>query len=142
MIQWGKDRPPTGQFEGYSPQQPQTPSGYPQASPAYGGFPQYGGPQALAPQGGPHSAGPMSGYPSQSPMAGPSPGGRGYGGYGGGPAMPPQGYGQMQSASANMPGSAGGYGRSDQMQPTYGAPQSAGGYSTGGPGSGYPGYQT
>lgn len=141
VKQWGKDRPPTGQFEGYSPQQPQTPGGYPQASPAYGGFPQYGGPQAMTPQGGPPSAGSMSGYPAQSPMAGPSPGGRGYGGYGGGPGMPPQGYGQMQGGAGSMPGSAGGYGRNDQMPPNYGAPQSAGGYSAGGQGGGYPGFQ-
>ena len=64
----------------------------------------------------------MSGYPpNQSPMAAPSPAGRGYGGYGQQPPpMQPQGYGQM-------PPSAGGY-RPDQMQSAYGAPQSAGGY--------------
>ncbi|KAF1815119.1 hypothetical protein P152DRAFT_246360 [Eremomyces bilateralis CBS 781.70] len=46
---WGKDRPPTGQFETYSPAQgpnsafPQTPSAY---------FPQYGGPPGpMSPQG-------------------------------------------------------------------------------------------
>ena len=42
----GKHRPPIGQLDGYSPQQPPTPS-YSQASPAYG-FPQYGGSQAMA----------------------------------------------------------------------------------------------
>lgn len=47
--QWGKDRPPTGQFEGYSPAQSQ--SGFPpQTSAAY--FPQYGQPpNAMSPQG-------------------------------------------------------------------------------------------
>ena len=119
VIQWGKDRPPTGQFDAYSPHQPQTPS-YAQ-SPSYG-FPQYAGPQTMTPQGGPPSASPMSGYPpNQSPMTAPSPGGRGYGGYGqqAPAAMPHQGYGQM-------PPSAGGY-RPDHMQGGY-APQSAGGY--------------
>ncbi|KAL9104853.1 MAG: hypothetical protein Q9163_000239 [Psora crenata] len=121
---WGKDRPATGQFEGYSPQHTQTPS-YGQASPAYG-FPQYGGPQSLTPQGGPHSAGPMSGYPpNQSPVGGPSPAGRGYGGYGpsNSAGISPQGYG-------SIPGSAGGFGRSDQIQSGYGAHQNAGGYTS------------
>lgn len=95
----------------------------------------------MTPQGGPHSAGPMSGFPSQSPMAGPSPGGRGYSGYGSGPGMPPQGYGQMQGGGGSMPSSAGGFGRNDQMQSNYGAPQSAGSYSAGGQGGGYSGYQ-
>ncbi|MCJ1274937.1 hypothetical protein MMC21_002736 [Puttea exsequens] len=137
---WGKDRPPTGQFDGFSPQQPQTPSPY-QSSPAYG-FPQYGGPQGMTPQGGPHSAGPMSGYPpQQSPMGGPSPAGRPYQGYGqGGPGLPPQGYGQMPN-SAGVPGSAGGYGRPDQMQGPYGGPLSAGGYPPNGQGGNYGGYQ-
>ena len=94
----------------------------------------------MTPQGGP-PAGPISGYPGQSPMAGPSPGGRGYGGYGVGPAMPAQGYGQMQHGGGSMPTSAGGYGRPDQMQPTYGAPQNAGGYPGGAQGGNYGGYQ-
>lgn len=58
-------------------------------------------------------------------MAGPSPSARGFSGYGASPSLPPQGYGQMQQG---MPTSAGGYGRPEQMQPNYGAPQSAGGY--------------
>ena len=79
---WGKDRPPSGQFDGYSPQQPQTPN-YSQASPAYG-FPQYGGPQAMTPQGGSYSAGLISGYPNQqSPIGCPSLAGQGYQDYGG-----------------------------------------------------------
>lgn len=139
---WGKDRPPTGQFDGYSPQQPQTPS-YSQASPAYG-FPQYGGPQAMTPQGGPHSAGPMPGYPNQqSPMGAPSPAGRGNWNYTaqGGPGMAHQGYGQMPSNGGGVPGSAGGYGRGDQMQGGYGGPPSAGGYPPNGQAGNYGGYQ-
>ncbi|KAL8699683.1 MAG: hypothetical protein Q9201_005868 [Fulgogasparrea decipioides] len=142
---WGKDRPPTGQFDGYSPQQPQTP-GYPQPSPAYS-FPQYGGPSPMTPQGGPHSAsgGPMPGYPQhQSPMAGPSPGGANWnqapqGGYGG-PGMSP-GY-QMPGGQGGMPPNAGGYGRGgDRSGGGWGGPPSAGGYpSNAPPGQGYGGY--
>lgn len=142
---WGKDRPPTGQFDGYSPQQPQTPS-FPQASPGYG-FPQYGGgPGAMTPQGAPHSsnsANSMSAYPPnhQSPMGGPSPGGRNWnqpqGGFGG-PGMTPQGYGNVQ-----MPASAGGYGRGDQNSSGGWGPQSAGGFPSNAPsnnfGGGYQG---
>lgn len=50
---WGKDRPPTGQFDGYSPpSQPQ--SAYPQTPQAF--FPQYGQPTAMSPQGKHRSA--------------------------------------------------------------------------------------
>ncbi|KAI9716247.1 MAG: hypothetical protein M1812_005472 [Candelaria pacifica] len=132
---WGKDRPPTGQFEGYSPQQPQTP-GYPQTSPAY--YPQYGGPGGpMTPQGGPHSAtGPMPGYPAnaQSP-GGPSPGAQRWGGDQGGfggQGMPPQGYG-------GMPGSAGGYGRGNQTPGSQWGQPSAGGFNS--VGNGFGGYQ-
>lgn len=141
--QWGKDRPPTGQFEqGYSPSQPQTPSYGAPATPY--GFPQYGGP--MTPQGGPPSAAsahPMSGYPSshQSPMSGTSPGRYGNqppGGFGG-PGMP-QGY-QMQG-QGGMPGSAGGYGRDQGSAGGYGGPPSAGGYPPSNmSNSGYGGYQ-
>ncbi|KAF4304140.1 E3 ubiquitin-protein ligase pub1 [Botryosphaeria dothidea] len=83
---WGKDRPPTGQFDGYSPAGGPN-SAYPPTPNAY--FPQYGGP----------------GGPMGSPQ-GPSPGGQPFaqnqGGFGG-PAMA-QPYQQM-------PGSAGGFGR-------------------------------
>ncbi|OJJ49824.1 hypothetical protein ASPZODRAFT_58875 [Penicilliopsis zonata CBS 506.65] len=83
---WGKDRPPTGQFENYSAQQGG--SGF-NSSPAGTFFPQYGGPGApMTPQG-------------------PSPAGRGWDQQGnnfGGPGMPAQGYGQV-------PGNAGGFGR-------------------------------
>jgi hypothetical protein len=50
-CQWGKDRPPTGQFDGFSPASAQAPgSGYPPSTPqAF--FPQYGQPGAMSPQG-------------------------------------------------------------------------------------------
>ncbi|KAF4551159.1 RNA recognition motif-containing protein 16 [Elsinoe fawcettii] len=79
---WGKDRPPTGQFD-FSPASggpnsafPPTPSGY--------GFPQYGGGPAMSP-GGPSPGGfpnqPPPGYPPQQYGGmGPSPGGFGRGG--------------------------------------------------------------
>ncbi|KAH3975265.1 hypothetical protein HBI56_084330 [Parastagonospora nodorum] len=120
---WGKDRPPTGQFEGYSPAGPN--SAYPQTPSAY--FPQYGGggpggPMSGGPMsGGPMSGGPMSGGPmSGGPMSpsGPSPGGQPFAqqqqGFGG-PGMnyPPQ----MQT-----PQSAGGYGRGAPQQ-QWGQPQ-------------------
>ncbi|KAL8742571.1 MAG: hypothetical protein Q9190_004968 [Brigantiaea leucoxantha] len=139
---WGKDRPPTGQFEGYSPQQSQTP-GYSQPSPY--GFPQYGGPSPMTPQGGPHSSnstGPVPGYPPshQSPL----------GGYNAGPAnigQSPSAYpgpalqqGYQPPRQGGMPGSAGSYGRSDQGAAGWGPP-SAGGYPPNPPpGQGYSGY--
>lgn len=93
---WGKDRPPTGQFEGYSPAGGPN-SAYPQTPSAY--FPQYGG----GPQGGPMSP------------SGPSPGGQPFAQQQqafGGPGMP---YQQMQ-----QPGSAGGYGRGGPQQQQWG----------------------
>ncbi|KAH0536521.1 hypothetical protein FGG08_006617 [Glutinoglossum americanum] len=135
---WGKDRPPTGQFDGYSPQAAQTPGGYPQTPSAY--FPQYsGGPGGpMTPQVGPQSAtGPHSGHPanSQSPI-GPSPGAQRWGqdqtGFGG-PGMGAQGaYGQM-------PQSAGGYGRGNQAPGAQWGQASAGGF--GNVGNGFGGYQ-
>ncbi|KAI9801187.1 MAG: hypothetical protein M1825_003461 [Sarcosagium campestre] len=136
---WGKDRPPTGQFEGYSPQQPQTP-GYPQSASPY--FPQYGGPGGpggpMTPQGGPHSAtGSFAGHPAnpQSPL-GPAAGVQRWGqeqGNFGGPSMPQSaGYGQM-------PGSAGGYPRANQNQNSQWGQQSAS--SFGNVGNGFGGYQ-
>ncbi|KAI9842565.1 MAG: hypothetical protein M1837_007078 [Sclerophora amabilis] len=132
---WGKDRPPTGQFDGYSPQTAQTP-GYPQTPSAY--FPQYGGPGGpMTPQGGPPSAaGSFSGHPAnpQSPL-GPSPGAQRWGqepaGFGG-PQMAQGGYGQM-------PGSAGGYGRGNQTPGSQWGQPSAGGF--GNVGNGFGGYQ-
>ncbi|KAF2740158.1 hypothetical protein EJ04DRAFT_234076 [Polyplosphaeria fusca] len=109
---WGKDRPPTGQFDAFSPAQgpnsafPQTPNQF---------FPQY--------QGGP--GGPMS-------PSGPSPGGQPFGqnqaGFGGpGMAQPFQ----------QMPGSAGGYGRG-QPQQQWGQPNQ-GNFSQNGFNGGYQG---
>jgi len=47
---WGKDRPPTGQFDGYSPAAQAPQSAYPPPTPqAY--FPQYGQPNPMSPQG-------------------------------------------------------------------------------------------
>lgn len=49
---WGKDRPPTGTVDGYSPAgqpQPQPQSGYPPTPQQY--FPQYGQPHPMSPQG-------------------------------------------------------------------------------------------
>ncbi|KAK2745250.1 hypothetical protein FQN57_003945 [Myotisia sp. PD_48] len=97
---WGKDRPPTTQFEGYSPQQGGSP-GFNSATTPY--FPQYGGPN-----------GPMT-------PQGPSPGGRGWdqpsGNFGSG--IPAQNYGQV-------PGGSGGYGRG-QPNPSAGWAQQNGG---------------
>ncbi|MCJ1310083.1 hypothetical protein MMC25_003744 [Agyrium rufum] len=122
---WGKDRPPTGQFDGYSPQggQPQTPS-FPQGSQNFG-FPQYGAPSPMSPGGGQHPPTPMSGYGSHQP--GPSPGARQWSqsGQGGFPSvgLPPQGYGNMQ-----MPGSAGGYGHEQGSAAGWNQSAGAGGY--------------
>ncbi|KAL9082990.1 MAG: hypothetical protein Q9159_006049 [Coniocarpon cinnabarinum] len=89
---WGKDRPPTGQFEGYSPQMPQTSPGYPPHQAAF--FPQYGTP------GGPMS--PQAAAPSPQ---------YGYGSAGGYHSMPPSagGFGRGGHASTGSY-SAGGYG--------------------------------
>jgi nucleolysin TIA-1/TIAR len=87
---WGKDRPPTGQYDTFSPQQAN--AGF-NNSPA-GFFPQYGGPP--------------------NPMnQGPAPAGRGWDQQANnftGPAMPGQGYPQA--------GNAGGYGRGQPMSPS------------------------
>lgn len=91
---WGKDRPPTGQFEGYSPAGPN--SAYPQTPSTY--FPQYGG--------GP--GGPMS-------PQGPSPGGQPFG-------QNQPGFGGMAQPYQQMPSSAGGYGRGAQPQQQWGQP--------------------
>ena len=94
----------------------------------------------MTPQGGPPSAGsghPMSGYPShQSPMGGPSPGGR----Y---PPQPQAGYnanGMGHQVYGQMPTSAGGYGRDQHPAPNWSNPPSAGGYHSGGHGQPYSGY--
>ncbi|KKY19379.1 putative nuclear and cytoplasmic polyadenylated rna-binding protein pub1 [Phaeomoniella chlamydospora] len=98
---WGKDRPPTGQFDAFSPTSAATPGGFTQQQQQQQFFPQYGGPSPMTPQG-------------------PSPGG--FGGQQGfaGQSMPNQSFG-------GMAGSAAGYGRG-QPQPTGGwpAPQQQG----------------
>ncbi|KAK5204014.1 E3 ubiquitin-protein ligase pub1 [Exophiala xenobiotica] len=111
---WGKDRPPTGQFDAYSPQtsigSATTPGGYNPASPY---FPQYGGPGPMTPQG-------------------PSPGGRGT--WETNHLQSP--YTQSpQSTFGQVPHSGGGYGR--------GSGPPAGMYQQPPPsyGNNYPGYQ-
>ncbi|KAI9671422.1 MAG: hypothetical protein M1831_004331 [Alyxoria varia] len=76
---WGKDRPPTGQFDGYSPQTP----GFGTAPQPF--FPQYGGPggPAMSPQAPSPQYG--QGYPSYQGMP-PNAGGFGRGGHGGNPS--------------------------------------------------------
>lgn len=136
---WGKDRPPPGQFEAYSPQQQVQGSGYPQTPGPY--FPQYSGPTGpMTPQGGPHSAtASFSGHAAnaQSPI-GPSSGGPRWGqeqaGFGG-PGMSQGGYGQM-------PASAGGYNRNQGSGPQqWGQPNNSGGFGNvnNGFGGGYQG---
>lgn len=132
---WGKDRPPTGQFDAYSPQQPQTPQ-YPgpQTPSAY--YPQYaGGP--MTPQGPAAASGRPNNFPGQGPQspAGPSPG-RGQWPDGA------QGFGaqQHQGPYQGMPQSAGGYGRGNGPA----TPGGWGGNSAGGfgqVGNGFGGYQ-
>ncbi|EON64122.1 hypothetical protein W97_03352 [Coniosporium apollinis CBS 100218] len=109
---WGKDRPPTGQYDQqqqFSPAQGPN-SGYPPTPSAY--FPQYGGPGPMSPQGPPQGVQP---YAQQQ------------GGYGGpGMAQPYQ----------QMPQSAGGYGRGQPQGGQWGQPQPAA-YGN----NGYGGYQ-
>ncbi|KAI5807072.1 hypothetical protein EDC01DRAFT_625973 [Geopyxis carbonaria] len=131
---WGKDRPPTGQFDGYSPQggQPQTPQYPPNTPSAY--YPQYGGP--MTPQGPSGAAGRPNAIPGHGPQspAGPSPGGRWQDGTQG---FNPQ---AQQQAYGGMPQSAGGYGRGNgPTTPGGWGAQSAGGF--GNVGNGFGGYQ-
>ncbi|KAF2723632.1 nuclear and cytoplasmic polyadenylated RNA-binding protein pub1 [Polychaeton citri CBS 116435] len=115
---WGKDRPPTGQFDGYSPAA-QPHSAFPQ-TPQFG-FPQYGQPNPMSPQAGtpagqfqhptpgswqsqvtPQSAHPQPGSWPQPGMQPPSAGGF---------AMQPGAYGAMtpQGGSAPFGRGYGGY---------------------------------
>ncbi|KAF1951162.1 hypothetical protein CC80DRAFT_425107 [Byssothecium circinans] len=112
---WGKDRPPTGQFEGYSPAAapnsafPQTPSTY---------FPQYnagpGGP--MSPQGERHRRKLRYRNSHSNARAGPSPGGQPFA------QTQQQGFGGpgMAQPYQQMPQSAGGYGRGQQPQQQWG----------------------
>ncbi|KAF7718913.1 RNA recognition motif-containing protein [Penicillium ucsense] len=101
---WGKDRPPTGQFDNFSPQQAAAAAA---AAPPFnngpGFFPQYGGP-----------ANPMN--------QGPAAAGRGWDQQGnnfGGPGMPAQGYAQGN----------GGFGRGQPMSPSGNWDQSNSGFN-------------
>lgn len=129
---WGKDRPPTGQFDGYSPQQAQTPQYPPNTPSAF--YPQYGGP--MNPQSGPpgSAGGPNhpGGHGPQSP-SGPAAQGRWQ--------DQSQGFGgpNAQGGYGNMPQSAGGYGRGNGGGQQGWGNQSAGGFGNVGNGFGaYP----
>lgn len=117
---WGKDRPPTGQFDGFSPAQAQ--SAYPQSPAAF--FPQYGQPGPMSPQSATafsqYQQPQAAGFQSQTPGMHPTPG-----------SWTPQ---------SGMPPSAGGYG---QPQTPQGFPPMGGmGQPQGQPfGRGYGGYQ-
>lgn len=121
---WGKDRPPTGQFDGYSPQQSQTPQYPPNTPSAY--YPQYGGP--MTPQGPSATTGRPNALPGHGPQspAVQSPSGRWQEGT---PGFAPQ----SQGSYSGMPQSAGGYGRGN-------GPSPPGGY-TSIFGNGFAGYQ-
>ncbi|KAF2156590.1 hypothetical protein K461DRAFT_219666 [Myriangium duriaei CBS 260.36] len=94
---WGKDRPPTQQFD-FSPASGTPQQGYPPPTPQGYGFPQYGAAPSMSPAGpspGGHFNQPSPGYPHQQPYGGmgPSPGGYGRGG------QAPQNYmGQPQAS--------------------------------------------
>lgn len=133
---WGKDRPPTGQFDGFSPaaQTQQPPSAFPGTPQTF--FPQYGQPGPMSPQagtpGGQYAQHPPPGSwqqtsgmapPPQGMHHQPSPGSWGppqltpqsAGGYAGAPPQgPPAGYGippQGPPPQASAPfGGRGGYG--------------------------------
>ncbi|KAK4554287.1 E3 ubiquitin-protein ligase pub1 [Recurvomyces mirabilis] len=115
---WGKDRPPTGQFDGYSPAQPPQ-SAFPSTPQTF--FPQYGQPNPMSPQ----AITPASGQPfGQHPSPGSWPTQQ----------MTPQ---TMQPPQGNWPASlpppsAGGYGGNHTpggyMQPPHAAPFGRGGY--------------
>lgn len=103
-FQWGKDRPPTGQFDGYQGQQAGGP-GF-NAAPY---FPQYGVPGGpMSPQGelvqqNQHGQSPRMYFDN---LSGPAPAGRGWDQQGNnfsGGAVPGQGY--------QGPNNGGGYGR-------------------------------
>ncbi|KAA8651910.1 nuclear and cytoplasmic polyadenylated RNA-binding protein pub1 [Aspergillus tanneri] len=100
---WGKDRPPTGQFDNFSGQQGNAPPAFNNSPAPY--FPQYGGPGGPMNPQGPNPAG--RGW-DQPGMAG-----QGYGqvpgntGYGRGQATPNSGW--NQGNNANFGNGFGGY---------------------------------
>ncbi|EEH21169.2 hypothetical protein PABG_03400 [Paracoccidioides brasiliensis Pb03] len=137
---WGKDRPPTGQFEGYSPQQQQQQAGTPtfnsNTSPY---FPQYSGPSGpMTPQGGAVPSPSSRGWDQQSAPFG-------------GPGMPGAAYGQqLPGGGVNVGGGVGvggqggygGHGRGGQGgQGQAGVGVGVGGGGGGGFGNGFGGYQ-
>lgn len=95
VVQWGKDRPATGQFDQPFSASSQPPTPFHTASPGFGNFPQYGN-SPMSPQ----SAGQMGAYPG---------GQTGHGGYGQPGASGVSGYGQSQGNAQFMqsPASAG-----------------------------------
>ncbi|KAI5782128.1 hypothetical protein FPQ18DRAFT_422816 [Pyronema domesticum] len=110
---WGKDRPPTGQFDGYSPQQAHTPPYPPNTPSAY--YPQYGG--QMTPSGPSSTIGRPNTLPGHGPQSpsGPSPGGR-----------------WQDNTQGFSPQAAAGFGGIPQQgMPQQGMPQSAGGYARG-----------
>jgi nucleolysin TIA-1/TIAR len=135
---WGKDRPPTGQFDGYSPGQPQPPQSavgaYPPTPQAY--FPQYGQPNPMSPQGQPQPHQPA--YDLTNSFAAATPQGTFQhpppGSWPSQPQMTPQGMtpqGMHPSPGAGWPQpqmtpqSAGGYGGNQPPAGFMGQPQAA-----------------
>ena len=108
LLQWGKDRPPTGQFDNFSPQQG---NAAPFNNSPAGFFPQYGGPANPMNQGEPSIH--LISRHSLTNIIGPAPAGRGWDQQPNnfnGPAMAGQGYAQA--------GNTGGYGRGQAMSPS------------------------
>ncbi|KAJ4409374.1 E3 ubiquitin-protein ligase pub1 [Didymella pomorum] len=131
---WGKDRPPTGQFEGYSPAGPSP--AYAQAPGAY--FPQYGGGPGgpMSPSGERHRRKLQYRKSQSNARAGPSPGGQPFAQQQAGFGGPGMNYQQMQPQQM-QPGSAGGYGRgAPAPQQQWGQP-GQGGFNQ----NGFGGYQ-
>ncbi|GAB7339333.1 hypothetical protein MBLNU457_5981t1 [Dothideomycetes sp. NU457] len=99
---WGKDRPPTGQFD-FSPASAGPGAAYPPTPQGYA-FPQYGAAPAMSPQG-PSPGGfqqPHPGYPAQYGQMPPSAGGYGRG-------QPPAGAYMASPAQASPYGAYPGY---------------------------------
>ncbi|EME86120.1 uncharacterized protein MYCFIDRAFT_52503 [Pseudocercospora fijiensis CIRAD86] len=114
---WGKDRPPTGQFDGFSPAVGQTPTTAFPPTPQ-GFFPQYGQPTAMSPQ----TATPGGQFQHPSPGSFP------------GNMTPSAMHPQPGSWPAQVPQSAGGF---TQTPGGFGIPQAQGAPF----GRGYGGYQ-
>jgi nucleolysin TIA-1/TIAR len=108
--QWGKDRPPTTNFEGFSPAAAaaaaggNTGSGFPPTPQGYG-FPQYGAAAPMSPQGTVTST--KVAVSTSNTSSGPSPGG----------FQQPTGQfaGANMAAYGQMPQNGGGFGRGNFM---------------------------